>query len=203
MTDISPTRSRLFYFRHGETAWSLSRQHTGSTDIPLTPNGEARARALRPWVSTLTFSHVLASPRLRARKTCELAGASDRPEIEADAAEWDYGDYEGRRSAEIRVERPDWDIFRDGCPGGESPAEIGARADRLIARIRQMEGDVALFAHGQLGMVLGARWIGLEVAKARHFRIDPAAASVLGMDPDHPETPVFLLWNASPGTAPF
>jgi len=203
MTDVPAKKSRLFYFRHGETAWSLSRQHTGVTDLPLTAHGEALARALKPWISALTFSQVLTSPRARARKTCELAGASDQPDIEPDAAEWNYGDYEGRRSSDIRLERPGWDIFRDGCPNGESPAEISARADRLIVRIREMEGDVALFAHGQFGMVLAARWIGLDVFQARHFRIDPASVSVLARDPDHPETPVFLLWNASPATAPF
>ena len=203
MTESSLKKSRLFYFRHGETAWSLSRQHTGVTDLPLTPHGEELARALRPWISTLKFSHVLSSPRQRARKTCELSGASDRPEIEPDAAEWRYGDYEGRRSSEIRLDRPDWDIFRDGCPNGESPAEISARADRFIARIHNMEGDIALFAHGQFGMVLAARWIGLDVYQARHFRIDPATACVLSRDPDHPEIPVFLLWNAAPGATPF
>ena len=197
MSEASPNNScRLFYIRHGETAWTLSRQHTGSTDIPLTTRGEEQARALKPWLSALTFSIVLSSPRLRARQTCELAGASDRPEIEIEAAEWNYGDYEGRRSSEIRLERPGWNIFRDGCPNGESPEEIGARADRFIARTRALSGNVALFSHGQFGMVLAARWIGLDVAQARHFRIETASVSVLSHDVDHPETPIIELWNA-------
>jgi probable phosphoglycerate mutase len=188
---------KLFYFRHGETEWSLSHQHTGVTELPLTPYGEAQARLLRPWVAAAGFSRVFSSPRLRARRTCELAGASAEPEIENDAAEWNYGDYEGRRSSEIRVERPSWNIFSDGCPNGETPAEIGARADRLIARILKMSGNVALFSHGQFGMVLAARWIGLEVTEARHFRIEPASVSILTYDRDHPETPIFELWNAA------
>ena len=187
---------KLFYFRHGETEWSLSRQHTGVTDLPLTANGEAQARALKAWVAAARFSRVFSSPRLRARQTCELAGASDHPEIENDAAEWHYGDYEGRRSTEIRLERPSWNIFSDGCPNGETPDEIGARADRLIARIRKMRGNVGLFSHGQFGMVLAARWIGLAVTEARHFRIEPASVSILTYDKDHPETPIFELWNA-------
>ena len=134
-----PASPRLFYFRHGETQWSLSGQHTGVTDIPLTPHGEAQARALRPWVEAISFSHVLTSPRHRARATCELAGLGPRSEIEPDLAEWNYGDYEGRRSADIDEERPGWNIFRDGCPNGESPSEIGERADRLIRRLRTMD----------------------------------------------------------------
>ena len=157
-----PASPRLFYFRHGETQWSLSGQHTGVTDIPLTPHGEAQARDLRPWVEALSFSHVLTSPRLRARATCEHAGLGGRSEIEPDLAEWNYGDYEGRRSSDIDEERPGWNIFRDGCPNGESPSEIGERADRLIGRLRTMDGDVALFSHGHFGAVFGARWIGLR-----------------------------------------
>ena len=196
MTEVPPL-CRLFYFRHGETEWSLSRQHTGRTDLPLTARGEEEARALRPLIAGAKFSHVLASPRRRARETCELSGASDRPEIEEDAAEWHYGDYEGVRSTDIRKERPDWDIFRDGCPNGETPAEIAARADRLIKRISAMRGDVALFSHGQFGMVFAARWIGLDVGQARHFRIGTATMSILTYDPDHDEIPIFALWNGS------
>jgi len=196
MTPVPPL-CRLFYFRHGETEWSLSRQHTGRTDIPLTPRGEEEARALRPLIKGAKFSRVLSSPRRRASETCELAGASERPEIEEDAAEWDYGDYEGVRSTDIRRERPDWDIFLDGCPNGESPAQIGARADRLIKRISAMQGDVALFSHGQFGMVLAARWIGLEVGQARHFRIGTASMSLLSYDPDHDEIPIIALWNGT------
>jgi probable phosphoglycerate mutase len=198
-----PASPRLFYFRHGETQWSLSGQHTGVTDIPLTPHGEAQALALRPWVEAVSFSHVLTSPRLRAVATCELAGLGRRSEIEPDLAEWNYGDYEGRRSVDIDKERPGWNIFRDGCPKGESPSEIGKRADRLIARLRTMDGDVALFSHGHFGAVLGARWIGLEVIEGQHFSVAPASMGVLGLDRSHHYTPVIVLWNAaaSPGAS--
>jgi len=192
-----PASPRLFYFRHGETQWSLSGQHTGVTDIPLTPHGEAQARALRPWVEAISFSHVLTSPRHRARATCELAGLGPRSEIEPDLAEWNYGDYEGRRSADIGEERPGWNIFRDGCPNGESPSEIGERADRLIARLWTTDGDVALFSHGHFGAVFGARWIGLEVIEAQHFSIAPASMGVLGLDSNHLYTPIIVLWNAA------
>ena len=133
-------RLRLFYFRHGETLWSLSGRHTGVTDIPLTVHGETQARALRPWVGGIAFSHVLTSPRLRAHATCELAGLGGQAQIEPDLAEWNYGDYEGRRSVDICEQRPGWDIFRDCCPNGESPSAIGERIDRLIARLRTMDG---------------------------------------------------------------
>lgn len=199
MSDADPRPPRLYYFRHGETDWSLSRRHTGRTEQILTPHGRDQARALRPRVEALAFSSVLVSPRLRARETCELAGASRQSEIEPEAAEWDYGDYEGLRTQDIRRDRPDWDIYRDGCPGGETPVDVGARADRLIARILMMRGDVALFSHGQFGLVLAARWIGLEVTWARHLSIDPASMGLLRFDPDHPETPVIALWNMPSG----
>ena len=194
------THSRLFYFRHGETQWSLSGQHTGVTEVPLTPHGEAQARALRPWVETISFSHVLTSPRLRARTTCELAGLGGRSQIEPALAEWNYGDYEGRRSVEIREKRPGWNIFQDGCPNGESPSEICERVDQLIARLRAIEGDIALFSHGHFGAVLGARWIGLPVIEGQHFTISPASMSVLSLDLGHEDTPVIALWNAVAGS---
>jgi broad specificity phosphatase PhoE len=196
MTEILPP-CKLFYIRHGETEWSLSRQHTGATDLTLTPNGETQSRALVPWIANAGFSRVFSSPRLRARQTCELSGASDRPEIENDAAEWNYGDYEGLRSSEIRLERPTWNIFRDGCPHGEAPEEIAARADRLIARFRAMSGKVALFSHGHFGVVLAARWIGLDITRAGHFRIEPASIGILTMDRDHSDTPIIEVWNAA------
>jgi probable phosphoglycerate mutase len=190
---------RIFFFRHGETEWSLIARHTGKIDLPLTAHGEEQARKLRPWVAATAFSHVLASPRIRARATCELSGASQNPEIEPDLAEWDYGDYDGRSSRDIVKGRPGWNLYFDGCPNGESPAEVSARADRLIARLRTMSGDIALFSHGQFGAVLGARWIGLELAEGRHFSVGPASMSVLSSDPDHPEVPVIALWNAVAG----
>jgi broad specificity phosphatase PhoE len=188
---------RLFYFRHGETEWSLLGRHTGSTDIPLTAHGEAQALGLRPCVAAAAFTHVLTSPRLRARQTCELAGA-EPVEIEPDLAEWDYGDYEGLRSAEIQQRRPSWNIFRDGCPGGESPAQISERADRLIARLRGMQGHVGLFSHGHFGAVLAVRWIGLAVAEGQHFALNPASLSQLSYDPRHREVAVIGLWNSDP-----
>jgi broad specificity phosphatase PhoE len=197
-TSAAGERLRLFYFRHGETLWSLSGQHTGATEIPLTSHGEAQARALRPWVKSIAFTRVLTSPRLRARATCELAGLGQAYEIEPDLAEWSYGDYEGRRSVEIREERPGWNIFRDGCPNGESPSAISDRADRLIERLETLRGDVALFAHGHIGAVLGARWIGLGVTEGQHLALRPASMSVMGSDLGHPEISVLTLWNASP-----
>jgi broad specificity phosphatase PhoE len=189
---------RLFFFRHGETLWSLSGRHTGRTDIPLTAHGEEQARMLRSWVAGVSFSRVLTSPMLRARATCELSGTSSSPDVEPDLAEWDYGTYEGLRSVDICSVRSGWNLFRDGCPDGESAAQVKSRADRLIAHMRSMRGDVALFSHGQFGAALAARWIGLEVVEGRHFAIGPASLSLLGYDKDHTRVPVIALWNAAP-----
>ena len=146
------------------------------------------------------FARVLTSPRQRARRTCELAGFGAAAEIEPDLSEWDYGDYEGRRSRTFARQRPDWNVFRDGCPGGETPAQISDRADRLIARLRSLRGNVALFSHGQFGCVLAARWIGLPVIEGQHFALGPASLSILGYKPSHPKTPVIALWNAAPAS---
>ena len=200
MTASETKGQRVFFIRHGETSWSLVGRHTGRTDIPLTAHGEEQARALRPWVASATFSRVLTSPRLRARQTCELSGASPPADVDPDLSEWDYGDDEGRRSQDITKDRPGWNLFRDGCPNGETPAAIGERADRLIARLRAMDGDIALFSHGQFGAVLGARWIALAVLDASHFSVGPASLSVLSYDPDHPQVPVIALWNAAAGS---
>jgi broad specificity phosphatase PhoE len=190
---------QVYLIRHGETEWSLLGRHTGRTDVPLTARGEGEARSLRPWLRDVPFACVLTSPRSRARRTCELAGLGDAAEIEPDLAEWDYGDDEGKRSAEILEERPDWNIFRDGCPGGESPAQIAARADRLIARILTMDGNVALVAHGHIGKVLAARWIRAPVTEGQHFALGTATLGIFGSEPHHPDVPVITLWNASPG----
>lgn len=190
---------RLYLIRHGETGWSLSTRHTGRTDLALTARGEDEARELAPRLREIRFAHVLTSPLERARRTCELAGLGAAAAIEADLAEWDYGDYEGQRSVDIRKQRPDWNIFRDGCPGGEMPAQVSARADRLIAHLRALAGNVALFSHGQFGCVLAARWIGLPLLEARHFALGTAALSILGHDPHHPEVAVIALWNAASG----
>jgi len=189
---------QLYFVRHGGTEWSLSGQHTGRTDIPLTAEGKDQARELRPWLRTIPFTHVLTSPRRRARRTCELVGLLSVAEIEPDLCEWDYGDYEGLRSEDICKERPDWNIFRDGCPHGDSTDQILERADRLIARLRTFRGKVALFSHGQFGRVLAARWIGAPVLEGQHLALDAASLSILGHEPHHPETPVIALWNAAP-----
>lgn len=192
------TKAELYLIRHGETAWSLSGQHTGTTDIALTAHGEDEARALRPTLEKFEFSHVLSSPRQRALRTCELAIPNPEAEIEPDLAEWDYGDYEGKSSAEIRAARLDWNVFLNGCPGGEMPADISARADRLIAKLAAMNGKIALFSHGQFGMVLAARWIGLPVSEGQHFQLGTASFSVLSHNPSHPHTRVIALWNFVP-----
>jgi len=193
---------RLYLIRHGETEWSLSGKHTGRSDIPLTGHGEDEARALAPCFRDIPFAHVLTSPRQRARQTCELAGLGLTAKVEPDLAEWDYGEYEGQRSADIRKERPGWMVFRDGCPGGEMPAQVSLRADRVIARLGAMRGDVAVFSHGQFSCVLAARWIGLPIIKAQHFSLGPASVSVLSHDPDHPEVAVIALLNAGSEALP-
>jgi broad specificity phosphatase PhoE len=186
----------LYLIRHGETEWAIDRRHTGFTDIPLTQNGENEARALGQHLRDISFAHVLTSPLQRARQTCALVGLNQAPELEPDLTEWDYGDYEGKRSVDIRKERPDWTIFQDGCPQGEMPAQISARADRLLARLRQLEGNIALFSHGQIGGVLAARWIGLAVAEAQHFPLSTASVSIFTFNSHHPTVPVISLWNA-------
>ena len=192
---------QIYFIRHGETAWSLSGQHTGRTDLPLTPHGETMAHELASTLKGIVFTLVLTSPRLRARTTCRLAGlggsGDQGAQTEPNLAEWDYGDYEGLRTAEIHKLNPAWDVWEDGCPGGEKPADAGDRADHLIARLRNLTGKVALFSHGQFGRVLAARWIGLPVAEGQHFAIDPASISILSFETDHPQRRVITLWNAT------
>lgn len=190
---------RIHLIRHGETEWSLSGQHTGRTDIALTANGEAQARALAPLLAGIRFDHVLTSPRQRARRTCELAGLGVQAQVDADLAEWDYGDYEGLRSADIRRRRPEWLIFRDGCPNGETPAQLAARVDGLLARLRALEGNIALFTHGHLGVSLATRWLELPLIEARHLQLSTASLSILAIDTQHFDTPVLASWNATTG----
>ena len=171
---------RVCLIRHGETEWSISRQHTGTTDIPLTENGRTAARQLGPILAEQKFDVVFVSPLRRARQTCELVGIGALTIIEPDLCEWNYGNYEGLTPAQIRATAPNWLIFRDGCPGGESPTEVGARVNRLIARIRTVRGHVALFGHGHLLRVLASRWMGLPVSYGSHFLLHPASLSVLG-----------------------
>ena len=189
--------SRIYLVRHGETEWSISGQHTGRTDLALTDRGERDARELAARLGAEGFSRVLTSPLRRARRTCELAGLGVAAEIEADAVEWDYGDYEGLRPADILKRRPDWNIFRDGCPRGESPVQIVERADRLIARLRALDGNIALFSHGHISRVLGVRWIGLPIGQAQHFILGTASISILGFAHDRAEEPAIVSWNAS------
>lgn len=188
---------KIYFVRHGETEWTFSSRHTGLTDIPLTALGEDEVREWGKRLCTIPFDHVMTSPLQRAQRTCELVELGKDAEIEPDLAEWDYGDYEGLRSVDIRMERPGWNVFRDGCPNGESSEDTSARADRLIARLRSMNGNIALFSHGQFGGVLAARWIGLSVVEAQHFPLGTASLSILGSDPHHPKVPVIELWNAA------
>jgi broad specificity phosphatase PhoE len=170
---------RVFLIRHGETEWSLSGQHTGLTDIPLTESGRMIPRRLAPILAKVTFERVFTSPLQRARETCELAGLGKRAEIDDGLVEWNYGDYEGLTPKEIHAKAPGWMLFTDGCPGGESPEQVGRRVDSVIEHVRVMAGDVALFAHGHVFRVFVARWIGLPAAAGSHFLLDTATVSVL------------------------
>ena len=187
----------VYFMRHGETAWSRTGQHTGRTDLPLTEHGEAEARSLATLLRDVSFDHVFTSPRQRARRTAELTGHAGAT-VDPDLAEWDYGDYDGLRIDEIRVQRPAWDIYTDGCPGGESPAQITARADRLIERLSSFSGRVAAFSHGHFGRVLAVRWIGLPVSMARHFAISTASCGILDRDPGREHRPRIVHWNITP-----
>jgi broad specificity phosphatase PhoE len=184
----------VYLARHGETAWSLTGQHTGLTDLALTEVGERNARRLQDALSELAFARVFSSPLRRARRTCELAGFRSRAEIVHDLVEWDYGEYEGRRSVEIHAERPDWQLFRDGCPGGESPQQVAARADRVIDLVRSVSGNVLLFSSGHFLRMVAARWCGIETFAARSFVLSTASLSALGYEHSL-EQPAVQLWN--------
>jgi broad specificity phosphatase PhoE len=184
----------IYLARHGETAWSLSGQHTGLTDLPLTESGERNAIALGNRLKGRKFARVLTSPLQRAKRTCELAGFGGIATIDQDLVEWNYGDYEGRTTADIRQERPDWQLFRDGCAGGETLAQIGARADRVLARLREVEGDSLVFSSGHILRVLGARWLGLEASGGRLLLLSTASLSILGFEHSKSD-PVLRLWN--------
>jgi len=188
------TAPGVYLARHGETAWSLSGQHTGRTDLPLTERGERQARALGERLHGVNFAKVLTSPSQRARRTAELAGFGHVAEIDPDLAEWDYGQYEGRRTADIHAERPGWFLFRDGAPGGETPDQAGARADRVIQRVRAVGGNVLIFSSAHFLRVLAARWLGLETAGGRYFLLDTSSLSILGYEHNLAE-PAIRLWN--------
>jgi len=183
----------VFLIRHGETEWSLNGRHTGSSDIPLTEKGRQVARLWQPYAAARSFGLVLSSPLQRARETCELAGLAGQAQIEDDLREWNYGDYEGLTPQQIRAAQPKWQIFRDGCPGGESPDQVGARVDRVIARIRAVTGDVALFAHGHVLRVFGARWLELPASAGSHFLLETATLCTLS---SYHGVPAVKRWNA-------
>jgi broad specificity phosphatase PhoE len=185
-------QTEVVLVRHGETEWSRDGRHTGRTDIPLTERGRLQAQAVGAALGGREFALVLTSPLTRAAETCRLAGFGDRAEKRDELKEWNYGDYEGRTTPEIREERPRWSLWRDGAPGGETSAEVGSRVDGVIAEARSAAGDVLLFAHGHLLRVLAARWLGLKPAEGRLFALDPATLSILGYER---ETPVIRLWN--------
>jgi len=183
----------IYLLRHGETEWSLNGRHTGVTDIPLTENGRRIARLLQPILAKEKFALVLTSPLQRARETCELAGLAPLATVDRDLMEWNYGEYEGLTTEEIRKTKPNWSVFRDGCPGGESPGEIGVRADKIVMKIRAADGNVALFSHGHILRVLAARWINLAAGYGEHFLLDTATLNVLGY---YRESSAFKIWNA-------
>lgn len=191
---MSAALPSVYLARHGETAWSLSGQHTGCTDLPLTDRGQRNARRLGERLKGIAFAKVFTSPLKRAACTCELAGFGAVAEIDRDLMEWDYGQYEGQRTQEIRQERPDWHLFRDGCPGGESPDQVGARADRMIVRVRPVRENVLLFSSGHFLRVLAVRWLGLEVAAGQYFMLETASLSILGYEHNQSQ-PAIRLWD--------
>jgi broad specificity phosphatase PhoE len=191
MDDTFPV---VYLARHGETAWTITGQHTGLTDLPLTDRGERNARRLGLRLSGLKFAKVFASPLQRARRTCELAGFSSEAEIDPDLVEWNYGEYEGRLTSDILKERPDWQLFRDGCPGGESPQQVAARADRVVSRVRRVIGDVLLFSSGHFLRVLAVRWIGIEPINGRSLMLSTASLSGLSYE-NSPSQPAIRFWN--------
>jgi probable phosphoglycerate mutase len=191
------TTPRIILIRHGDTEWSQTGQHTSRTEIPLSHEGRSAARQLAERLQAFPITRVLSSPRVRSRQTCEFAGMADRMEMDSDLTEWDYGSYEGLTSPEILEARPGWNLFSDGCPGGESLEQISDRADRVISGISN-EGEVTVvFTHGHFGRVIGARWIGLAAAEGRRLLLDPVSISLLGFEHGNPRTPVLALWNAT------
>ncbi len=191
MSDELP---KVYLTRHGETQWSITGKHTGVTDLPLTARGERNARQLGERLKGLRFAAAFTSPLQRARRTCELAGFGDQAMVDADMLEWNYGDYEGRRTAEIRKERPGWNLFRDGCPGGETAGQVGARADRVIARLRAVDGDSLMFGHRHFLSVLAVRWVGLPAVRGAVLLLGEASVSILGYNHTADE-PVIQQWN--------
>jgi probable phosphoglycerate mutase len=192
---MSVALPKLYLARHGDTAWTDSHQHTGRTDLPLNERGEEHAYQLGERLRGFSFVRVFTSPLQRASKTCALAGFAAGAEVDPDLVEWDYGRYEGKLTGEIQKERPGWELYRDGCPGGESPADVAARADRFIARVHALGGDVLAFSSGHLIRMIAARWLGQPPAAGRVFFCRPASVGVLGFEHDSREQPVLRLWN--------
>ena len=188
---------QVFLIRHGETPWSLSGQHTGNTDMALTPRGERQAAMLGERLRSQRFSAVLTSPLQRARRTCELAGFGGSAQIDEGLREWNYGEYEGLTSVQIRAQRANWEVFRDGCPGGESPQQMQARIDGMVARLRALTGVVAVFSHGHCLRSLAVRWIELPIVNGRNFALDAGAVSRLGYGHHRLEEPSIQLWNSA------
>jgi len=192
---VLPQR-QIYLVRHGETAWSLTGQHTGLTDLPLTAHGEEQARRLKERMGMVSFAHVFSSPLQRARRTAELAGFGSSLALDSDLVEWNYGEYEGRTSTQIRISRPGWELFRDGCPGGESVLQITQRVDRVAAHLRALMGRVLIFSSGHVLRVLATRWIEAPLAAARGLAVDPAGISVLGYEHGEADR-VIRSWNGS------
>ena len=191
MSEVFPV---IYLARHGETAWSITGQHTGVTDLPLTERGECNALRLGKQLAGFNFAKVFTSPLQRAVRTCELAGFASVAEVDPDLMEWNYGDYEGLRTAEIHAVRPGWQLFRDGCPNGESPAEVAARADRVVRRVRAVKGNVLIFSSGHFLRVFAARWLGLEPFAGKFFMLDTASLSALSYEHDL-SSPAIRFWN--------
>jgi broad specificity phosphatase PhoE len=191
---MSETLPSVYLARHGETDWTVTGQHTGRTDLPLTEHGERNARQLGERLGGMSFAKVFASPLKRVMRTCELAGFASVAQIDRDLVEWEYGDYEGRISADIIAERPGWELFRDGCPGGESPQQVATRADRVVERVRAVAGDVLVFSSGHFLRMLAARWTGLETLHARSLMLGTASLCALGYEHNLSQ-PAIQLWN--------
>ena len=191
MSEIFPV---IYLARHGETAWSVTGQHTGVTDLPLTKRGERNAVRLGERLAGSVFAKVMTSPLQRAARTCELAGFGAVAEVDRDLVEWNYGDYEGLRTAEIHAKRPDWQLFRDGCPNGESPEQVGVRADRVVNRVRAINGNVLIFSSGHFLRVFAARWLGLEPVAGKFFMLNTASLSALSYEHELSH-PAIQFWN--------
>jgi broad specificity phosphatase PhoE len=192
---MSTDLPKLYLARHGDTVWTETGRHTGRTDVPLDERGEVHARQLGTWLRGFSFTRVFTSPLVRASQTCALAGFGAGAEVDPDLVEWDYGRFEGRTTSDILKERPGWELFRDGCPGGESPGDVAARADRFLARVRDLGGDVLAFSSGHMIRMIAARWCGLPPAAGRVFFCRPASVGVLGFEHDRSDQPILRLWN--------